>query len=411
MPVTTVDRTLLADLRTREERRFEETHPRSLELSSAPAVAPRRRADALDDGVGGRASPSSSRGPGARFTDVDGHEYVDLCLGDTGAMTGHAPEAAVEAIAEQVRRGITLMLPTEDAIWVGEEMARRFGLPYWQFALTATDANRFTIRLARRGDRPAEDPRLQLVLPRHPSTRRSSSSRRRHRVPRRATSGRRSTRPHDPGGRVQRPRRARARRSRTGRRVRARSSRRSPTSASSLPDPGYHDAVRELTRRHGTFLVIDETHTICAGPGGYTRRVRPRSRLPRRRQAARAAASRRLRTGCQRDVAARSPALRPAPSRRRRHRRHAGRQRALAGGHARHPRARPHRRGVRAHDPAGRAVHRRRRGRDRRHGARLAHHPARLPGRVWFQPERPRTGGEAAAARTTTSTGTCTSTR
>ncbi len=64
-------------------------------------------------------------------------------------MTGHAPKAAVQAIAEQAAKGITLMLPTEDSIWVGEEMARRFGLPYWQFCLTATDANRFTIRLAR----------------------------------------------------------------------------------------------------------------------------------------------------------------------------------------------------------------------------------------------------------------------
>ena len=86
---------------------------------------------------------------GARFTDVDGIEYVDFCLGDTGAMTGHSPPATAEAIAAQARRGVTLMLPTEDSDWVGEELARRFGLPYWQFALTATDANRFTIRLAR----------------------------------------------------------------------------------------------------------------------------------------------------------------------------------------------------------------------------------------------------------------------
>ncbi len=86
---------------------------------------------------------------GAHFTDVDGHDYVDLCLGDTGAMTGHSPAPAVAAIARQVKQGITLMLPTEDALWVGEELAHRFGLPYWQFTLTATDANRFSIRIAR----------------------------------------------------------------------------------------------------------------------------------------------------------------------------------------------------------------------------------------------------------------------
>jgi glutamate-1-semialdehyde 2,1-aminomutase len=86
---------------------------------------------------------------GARFRDVDGREYVDFCLGDTGAMTGHSPEPVVRAVAEQAARGITLTLPSEQALWVGEELTRRFGLPQWQFALTATDANRFAIRLAR----------------------------------------------------------------------------------------------------------------------------------------------------------------------------------------------------------------------------------------------------------------------
>ena len=106
-------------------------------------------------------------GEGAYLTDVDGHRYLDLCLGDTGAMTGHAPAATVEAVRAQAGRGFTFMLPTEDAVWVGEELARRFGLPYWQFAVTATDANRFAIRLARADHRPAEDPGLQLVLSRH----------------------------------------------------------------------------------------------------------------------------------------------------------------------------------------------------------------------------------------------------
>jgi len=86
---------------------------------------------------------------GAHFFDVDGHRYTDFCLGDTGAMTGHSPFATVKAAEEQMRRGITLMLPGEDAIAVAEELQKRFNLPYWQFALTATDANRFSIRLAR----------------------------------------------------------------------------------------------------------------------------------------------------------------------------------------------------------------------------------------------------------------------
>jgi len=86
---------------------------------------------------------------GAHFVDVDGVEYVDFCLGDTGAMTGHAPDPTLRAIVEQAAKGITLMLPSEDALWVSQELTRRFGVSVWQFALTATDANRFSIRLAR----------------------------------------------------------------------------------------------------------------------------------------------------------------------------------------------------------------------------------------------------------------------
>ncbi|HSW42744.1 MAG TPA: aminotransferase class III-fold pyridoxal phosphate-dependent enzyme, partial [Patescibacteria group bacterium] len=86
---------------------------------------------------------------GAHFRDVDGHDYVDFCLGDTGAMAGHGPAPTVAAVEHQLRRGITTMLPTEDAIWAAEELSRRFGLPFWQFTITATDANRFSLRLAR----------------------------------------------------------------------------------------------------------------------------------------------------------------------------------------------------------------------------------------------------------------------
>jgi glutamate-1-semialdehyde 2,1-aminomutase len=86
---------------------------------------------------------------GAHFTDVDGHEYIDFCLGDTGAMFGHAPQAVAEAIQTQAHNGYTTMLPTEDAVWVAQELSRRFELPYWQLAMTASDANRFMIRWAR----------------------------------------------------------------------------------------------------------------------------------------------------------------------------------------------------------------------------------------------------------------------
>lgn len=86
---------------------------------------------------------------GAHFIDVDDHAYVDFCLGDTGAMFGHSPKPVADALASQAMRGITTMLPSEDAVWVAQELARRFGLPFWQFAMTASDANRFIIRWAR----------------------------------------------------------------------------------------------------------------------------------------------------------------------------------------------------------------------------------------------------------------------
>ncbi len=82
----------------------------------------------------------------ATFTDVDGHRYVDFCLGDTGAMFGHAPEPVARALVEQATCGYTTMLPSEDAAWVSRELARRFKLPVWQFALSASDANRFVLR-------------------------------------------------------------------------------------------------------------------------------------------------------------------------------------------------------------------------------------------------------------------------
>ena len=93
----------------------------------------------------------ADRARGARVWDVDGHEYVDLALGDTGAMTGHSPQPVVDAVTRQISElgGFTTMLPTADAAWVGEELTRRFGLARWSFSLTATDANRWAIRLVR----------------------------------------------------------------------------------------------------------------------------------------------------------------------------------------------------------------------------------------------------------------------
>src|SRR6202158_2031932 len=143
-----LDRAHLASLMQREQKRFSDGRPKSKALFE-------RASKSLLAGVpmnwmskwAGAFPPFVREAQGAYFYDVDGHRYIDFCLGDTGAMTGHSPYATVKAVEEQSRRGITLMLPTEDAIFVAEELQQRFGLPFWQFALTATDANRFAIRL------------------------------------------------------------------------------------------------------------------------------------------------------------------------------------------------------------------------------------------------------------------------
>ena len=146
----TIDRPRLHSLMQREQKKFVDERPKSKALFE-------RARKSLLAGVpmnwmvkwAGAFPPFVREAQGAHFFDVDGHRYTDFCLGDTGAMTGHSPFATVKAAEEQMRRGITLMLPGEDAIFVAEELQKRFNLPYWQFALTATDANRFSIRLCR----------------------------------------------------------------------------------------------------------------------------------------------------------------------------------------------------------------------------------------------------------------------
>jgi len=266
-----LDRSRLGALLANEERHFREAHPRSLAWYE-------RARRSLMGGVpmhwmvrwAGGFPLFVAAGEGAYLTDVDGHRYLDLCLGDTGAMTGHAPAATVAAVRAQAARGFTFMLPTEDAVWVGEELARRFGLPYWQFAVTATDANRFAIRLAR-----AITGRPRILVFNwcyHGTVDETLAVLQDGRVV--ARDGNVGP-PVDP--------------SVTTRVVEFNDL---PALEAALthgdvacvlaepaltnvgivhPESGFHAALRELTRRTGTLLVIDETHTICAGPGGYTR--------------------------------------------------------------------------------------------------------------------------------------------
>jgi glutamate-1-semialdehyde 2,1-aminomutase len=266
-----IDRSRLQALMEREQKRFVAERPKSAALFE-------RARKSLLGGVpmnwmakwAGAFPPFVREARGAEFFDVDGQRYIDFCLGDTGAMTGHSPSATVSAVEQQVRRGITLMLPSEDAIVVGEELQKRFGLPYWQFALTATDANRFSIRWARHI---TGRPKILVFNWCYHGTVDETFITFKDGV-------------------------AQARRGNIGPPV-------DPTITTQvvefndvgaletalaaedvacvltepamtnvgivLPETGYHQALREITRNHGTLLIIDETHTICAGPGGYSR--------------------------------------------------------------------------------------------------------------------------------------------
>ena len=209
---------------------------------------------------------------GARVSDIDGHEYVDFCLGDTGAMAGHSPEAVADAVEQRyrVRGGATAMLPTEDAEWVGAELARRFGLPRWSFSLTATDANRWAIRLAR-----AVTGRSKILVNSysyHGSVDESLIVA--------GPDGRGASRPGNVGAPCEVTLTSRVaefndleglERELAHGDVAAVLMEPALTNIGIvLPEPGYLDGVRELTRRFGTLLINDETHTFSAGPGGAT---------------------------------------------------------------------------------------------------------------------------------------------
>jgi glutamate-1-semialdehyde 2,1-aminomutase len=208
---------------------------------------------------------------GARVTDVDGHAYVDFCLGDTGAFAGHAAGATAEAIRARFARGATTMLPTEDAAWVGAELARRFGLPVWQFSLTATDANRWVLRLARE-----LTGRVKILVFNgcyHGTVDET--------VIELDRAGRPAVRPGNAGAAFNPaqtteviefndiPALERALRTRA---IACVLSEPALTNAAGIipPQPGYHQALRELTASTGTYLILDETQTFPAGPGGYT---------------------------------------------------------------------------------------------------------------------------------------------
>jgi glutamate-1-semialdehyde 2,1-aminomutase len=268
-----IDRARLTQIYDRERRDFVARHPRS-----AAAFA---RSDHLFGRVpmtwmnknAGGFPIYLDRARGNRVWDIDGLEYLDFALGDTGAMAGHSPEATLTAIQHRIatQGGITTMLPTEDAEWVGAELTRRFGLERWSFSLTATDANRWAIRLARAlTGRPkvlfnsycyhgSVDESLIVMGP----------------------DGEGMSRPGNVGEPVDVTVTSRVaefndldgldRQLAFGDVAAVLMEPALTNIGIVLPEPGYLEGVRELTRRHSVLLINDETHTFSAGPGGATK--------------------------------------------------------------------------------------------------------------------------------------------
>ena len=264
----------LAPLFAAEAERFTLAHPRAAALAA-------RAGESLLGGVpmswmqrwASPVPPYAVSARGAQITDADGQVYLDFALGDTAAMAGHAPAALVRAMTAQLENGATTMLPSEAAIDAAEELTRRFGLPLWQLCLTATDANRFVLRIAR-----AITKRPKVLVHNwcyHGTVDETFAI----------------ARPDGAAGAAQ------ARPGNTGPQVDPATTTRvveindlAATEAALaagdvaailiepaltnigivLPEAGYHAALRELATRYGALLIADETHTISMGPGGAT---------------------------------------------------------------------------------------------------------------------------------------------
>ena len=273
MEVTaTIDRGRLSLLLERERAAYKERNPRSLAAyTGARHLFGRVPMTWMNKAAGGFPL-YAAKASGAQVEDIDGHVLIDFCLGDTGAMAGHSPKPMVDAVVEQIagRGGVTTMMPTADADWVGTELTRRFGLPFWSFSLTATDANRWAIRLARAiTGRPkilfnsycyhgTVDESLIVVGPDgHAASREGNVG-----SPSDVTTTSRVAEYNDLEG---------LERELACGDVAAVLMEPALTNMGIvLPQEGYLAGVRSLTQKYGTLLINDETHTFSAGPGGAT---------------------------------------------------------------------------------------------------------------------------------------------
>ena len=266
-----IDRERLAKLRAIEDQRFLKSHPKSGELfASAKKSMPNGVPMSWMSKWPGAYPIFVEEAKGASFVDVDGNTYIDLCLGDTGSMTGHSPDATVTAIREQVGKGLSVMLPSKDAEVVSAELASRFNLPLWQFTVSATDANRHAIRYARLITRKSK----VIVIDRcyHGSVDETFATldKSGKTVAREGNIG--APVPLDQTTRVVAFNDLAAMKSAFQHNdVAAILMEPAMTNVGIvLPKEGYLKEVEKLAKQFGALLIIDETHTISVGPGGMT---------------------------------------------------------------------------------------------------------------------------------------------
>jgi glutamate-1-semialdehyde 2,1-aminomutase len=266
-----IDRQKLQALHAREEERFVARTPKSRELfEKAKGVMPGGVPMSWMTKWPGKYPLFVASAQGAHFVDVDGNEFIDLCLGDTGSMTGHSPKPTVDAITSQLAKGMTAMLPTDDAVAVSSELARRFGLPLWQFTVSATDANRHAIRYSRL----ITGKQKVIVIDRcyHGSVDETFATL--------DAAGNTVMREGNIGAPVALDVTTRVvefndlgamEAALKNGDVAAILMEPAMTNVGIvLPDDGYLVAVGELARKYGAVWIIDETHTISVGPGGMT---------------------------------------------------------------------------------------------------------------------------------------------
>lgn len=270
MIANAVDRERLRKICAREHAAFVAARPRSAAMwERAKASMPNGVPTSWMRTFYSVPPPYVADGDGARFRDVDGHEYSDFNLADMSMFCGYAPAAVVAAVARCVGRGSQFLLPSEDAVWVAEELARRYELPKWQFTLSASQANSEAIRVARvvtgrekvllfdgKYHGHFEDALVELrdgkLVPEEAGLPRGVSERTKIVQFNDPVALRAALEPGDVAIVLTEP----ALTNYVG---------------LLLPDDGFHATLRELTHETGTLLAYDETHTQVVGPGGLTR--------------------------------------------------------------------------------------------------------------------------------------------